>query len=107
MTTTTYTEQGIKARARAYNAAYPEAAAEIDAGEAQVLVLANSDSRTGWHLHVTVTPGVRATDGGWIAAADPVAFTLTARDGRLTPQDNARRTLAGRFTNVHVPINYR
>lgn len=99
------TETGIKEAAREYNRAYPEAAAEINAGEAMILVLCETTG-TGWRLHVTVTPGVRAPGGGWISAADPVGERITARDGRLTPQDCARRTLAGRFTGVHVPINY-
>lgn len=61
----------IKAAAKAYNADYPEAAAEIDAGTEVIHVFVGNDP-SGWMVHVVATAGV-VYNGGFIAAGDPIA----------------------------------
>ena len=66
--TTTTSPEAIHAAAYAYNAEYPEAAAEIAAGTPELHVSRMSE-RSG--LRVVATLGVRLTDGMFAAAEDP------------------------------------
>ena len=90
----TSTADKIKAAAVIYNAEYPEAAAEIAAGEAIILITAHNADNYGKRVRLVVNEGVRAADGGFIASADPGASTVDRRDGRLTKTMVAERRFA-------------
>ena len=101
------TADEITTAALAYNAEYPEAAAQILVGTPAIRVTVSNADRNGWRLTVTVVPVVELVDGGIAYATDPTYLSLPRRDGRLSREDTARR--ASRVLGVQgakVPVRY-
>ena len=73
---TTTTPEAVRAAALAYNAEYPEAAAEINAGIPELHV---SQQSVKGGLRVVATLGVRLADGGFAAAEDPQMLASSVR----------------------------
>lgn len=101
------TAEQITAAARVYNAEFPEAAAEIEAGTPMLSIYADTDAKAGRSMRIVADFGVVAPDGGWIAAGDPTVIQMrTPWNGKL--QDIAarrvRQELGGKPS---VPVRYR
>lgn len=98
----------IRAAAAAYNADYPEAAAEVAAGTPAVLLLARPVGAAGAKFSATLAAIVIAPDGGHIYAGEPVVVASGAarRDGRTSTTANARRLapVAAALRTVQVPV---
>lgn len=96
----------IKAAALVYNADYPEAAAEIEAGTPvlDVAVAYADKACTGRLFRLISTFGVTAPDGGFIAAGEPQVITVGRRDGRVPMTDTARRRFARQATAAGVAL---
>jgi hypothetical protein len=103
----THTADSIKTAAKAYNSDYPEAAAEIDAGVAILLINARYADNYGHRISVVIDYGVRAQDGGWIGADMIELRTYRSLDGRVGPDDQARRRLARLIREAEVPVEIR
>lgn len=101
------TSTAIKAAALAYNADYPEAAAEIEAGEATIRVFASSDDGLGRSVKVLAVFGVVGS-GGWIEAGAPnvLAAGMRRQDGRLSAVECARRAFGRGFAGSAVPVEW-
>jgi hypothetical protein len=97
----------IKQAANLYNAEYPEAAAEIESGTATLLINARYADNYGRRISVVIDYGVRAADGGWIGADLTELRTYRSFDGRVGPDDQARRRLAGLIRDAKVPVEVR
>lgn len=69
------TNAAIRELAREYNAAYPEAGAEIDGGTPTLVVTIVSPVK-GRRYIVNAFPAVVAQDGGVISAAEPITRTM-------------------------------
>ncbi len=98
-----YTAESIRTDALTYNAAYPEAAADIAASTPIVQVMYRSDGYG--RVKVWVTPGLQMGDGGFIAASDARVFgPMRVFDGREIAKNArwiARKTVS---TDVEVVI---
>lgn len=105
-TTDTLTASSIKAAAADYNSDYPEAAAEIEAGTT-LRIFADYADNFGRRVRMIVEYGVRAADGGWIGAGEPDAQIFRSLDGRIGPDDQARRRFARLIRDSAVPVEIR
>lgn len=97
----------IRAAAHDYNADFPEATAEIDAGEPMVLVCAGYYDRYGRKVRLVLDVGIRTEDGGWIGSDRPQAAIVNHSDGRTSPVNTAKKFLAARLAATKVPVVYR
>lgn len=92
----------VKDAAKRYNAKYPEAAQEIDSGDAVVLV---SMAEGGDAL---VSIGVRAKDGGWIAASNKARFRVSIPQRGIKSLDDVwaarRRALQRELGHLPIPV---
>lgn len=87
------TPDTIRQAAKVYNADYPEAAAEIDAGTPVLdVAICHADrSASGRRYRLISTYGVRAVDGGFIGAGEPVVITVDRRRSTERMVDTATR----------------
>jgi hypothetical protein len=97
----------IKQAANLYNSEYPEAAAEIEAGEAVIRLIACYADNYGRQVRFIFEPGVVAPDGGFIGAGLGWNTTHRSLDGRLGPDDQARRRFARMIRESTVPVEVR
>ena len=106
MTALTATADQIRAGALEYNREYPEAAADVAAGEPQVLVIVSGEDAYGRRVRVVIAPIVQSP-GGDVYAADPVCHVINRGDGRITKRAAAERNSKRLgLTGVQVPIRF-
>ena len=106
-TATTAQAADIKSRAVAFNAAYPEAVDEIEAGTAILDLFATYADRYGRSVRFVLTHGVLALDGGFIAAEEPRVLVLRSLDGRLSPTEQVARRFSRTLNASAVPVQVR
>jgi hypothetical protein len=95
----------ILAAATAYNADYPEAAAEIAAGTPALHVFIGANDSLGRSYRFVVSPVVVLADGGHAGAADPVVVMVRRRDGRERMADRAETIARRTFpTDASIPV---
>lgn len=102
------TADEIRTAAIAFNAEYPEAAAEIAAGTAEVLVTVGTTTSSGWNLRAVIQPGVRLANGQWAGAYERNAtIDFKARDGRVPREELAQKLLRPRMNfDADVAVTY-
>uniref|UniRef100_UPI003F49909B hypothetical protein n=1 Tax=Nonomuraea sp. CA-251285 TaxID=3240002 RepID=UPI003F49909B len=98
------TADQIREAARVFNADYPEAAAEIDAGTPIIDVRGDTSAKDCRHCRVTVTAGLIAPDGGFIYGHEPHVLVFRSFDGRIPPQEQGARLLRKHLAAVEVEV---
>lgn len=98
------TDEEIRVAAREFNHDYPEALAEIDAGQPVIELRGDYLDNFGRRCRVSVTAGLIAPDGGFIYAHEPYVLTFRSFDGRIAPQDQGERLLRHHLKLVQVPV---
>jgi hypothetical protein len=98
------TADEIREAARAFNADYPKAAAEIDVSTPVIDVRGDTLGGLGRRCRVSVTAGLIAPDGGFIYAHEPHVLVFRSFDGRVAPQEQGARLLRKHLAAVQVEV---